>query len=354
MIFPIFLRLSELANTDAEVIDIILNLMERNHPNTIKKIDYILGQKLEQGKCLLLLDALDEVPKDQRIPLTEKLTRFTRHYPCSIILTSRIVGYSNSPIEGAKEVEIVPFGKQQTEQYIQTWFKNATDYIDDDSVSAEGLIQELENKPQINGLAQNPLLLSLLCSLYQTKGLILPARKAQVYEQAVNYMLSGWCSDNQRLKKDEAYIDFKKEIMEFFAYEISIDGKEIFTIRELRKKIKSFSENNYNTELIIKEFTEEDGIIKKLDRKGDRYLFLHRTFQEYFTASYLDQTKDISLAKALFWHYDQHETLTLLAGMMENPIPLIEAIYYEKDDIFNTQLLLAGRCVAECRNISNP
>jgi HEAT repeat protein len=102
------------------------------------------------------------------------------------------------------------------------------------------------------------------------------------------------------------------------------------------------------------ELSEEDGILQKLSREGDKYLFLHRTFQEYFTASYLQRNRDcIALAKEHFWEYDWHETLSLLAGLMDNPILLIRAITDEKDDIFWTLLLLAGRCVAECREISD-
>ncbi|MGB3404219.1 MAG: HEAT repeat domain-containing protein, partial [Microcoleaceae cyanobacterium] len=360
VIFPIFLRLSELAQTDDEVIDIILKFIQKNYANFFDKIHYLLRDKLEQGKCLLLLDALDEVPTEQRISLIEKLTRFTQNYPCKIISTSRIVGYGGSPIENAKEVEIVPFSWDQTQEYIQTWFNNAQEQIEDDSVSAEGLIQELKNKPQINGLAQNPLLLSLLCSLYQTKGLILPARKAQVYEQAVNYMLSRWRSDNYRIASESGWVIAKKKLLATLAYQFSSEGKEVFSDEELWEKINQFLQQtefsdfkNTKAKDLIKELTEEDGIIQKLDREGDRHLFLHRTFQEYFTASYL-KNQDISLAKTLFWNYDQHETLTLLAGMMNHPIPLIEAIYTEKDDIFKTQLLLAGRCIAECGEISHP
>jgi HEAT repeat protein len=361
IIFPIFLRLSEIAKTDAEVFDIIPDLIKLNHVKTFEKVKHILQQKLKQGNCLLLLDALDEVPTEQRITLIEKLSRFTRNYPCKIISTSRIVGYGGSPVENAKEVEIVPFSQQQTENYIQTWFNNAKEHLEEDSVSAEGLIQELENKPQINGLAQNPLLLSLLCSLYQTKGLILPARKAQVYEQAVNYMLSDWRNDNRRLASELGWVVAKKKLLAALAYQFSSKGQEVFGEEELWDKINTFlqSENiidfrNTTPTELIRELTEEDGIIQKLDRTGDRYLFLHRTFQEYFTASYLNQSQDISLAKPLFWNYNQHETLTLLAGMMKDPIPLITAIYNEKDDIFKTQLLLAGRCIAECGEISHP
>jgi hypothetical protein len=88
---------------------------------------------------------------------------------------------------------------------------------------------------------------------------------------------------------------------------------------------------------------------------GKQYLFLHRTFQEYLTACYLNQVSDgIALAKAHFLEYEWHETLSLVAGLMQNPVPLIQAIAAEKDDIFKTLLLLAGRCIKECKESSHP
>jgi HEAT repeat protein len=69
----------------------------------------------------------------------------------------------------------------------------------------------------------------------------------------------------------------------------------------------------------------------------------------------LNRAKDgIDRAKAHFWEYEWHETLSLMAGLMNNPVPLLEAITAEKDDIFSTKLLLAGRCIAESKDISHP
>ena len=362
IIFPLFIRLSDLDEKPGEVIDIIPDIIQRNYPKTASGILHLLKEKLQQGKCWLFLDALDEVPKENRNDLKDKLNRFTRNYPCRIICTSRIVGYGGAFVDGAKEVEIVPFSHKQTEEYIQTWFTNAADYIEDDSVSAEKLITELREKPQISGLTQNPLLLSLVCSLYQTKGLELPARKAQVYQKAVDYMLREWRNDNNRLASEDGWVIAKIELLESLAYQFSCEGKEVFTLREIRDDINKFLESgkgndfrNITTTELIRELCEDDGIIQKLTREGEQYLFLHRTFQEYFTAAYLNRAIEenkshgIDLARKLFWEYDFHETLILLAGLMENPFPLIKAIANEKDDIFKTQLLLAGRCVAECQ-----
>ena len=73
------------------------------------------------------------------------------------------------------------------------------------------------------------------------------------------------------------------------------------------------------------------------------------------TACYLARAKDgIALAKEHFWEYDWHETISLMAGLMKKPLPLLQVMMDEKDDIFQTQLLMAGRCVAECEQSSHP
>jgi HEAT repeat protein len=366
VVFPLFLRLSDLAETPEEIIDAIPVLIQRECSETAKEVMELLREKLKVGKCLLLLDALDEVPTEhrQRQRLIEKLNRFAqRKPPCPIICTSRIVGYSGAFVAGVKEVEIVPFSQKQIEQYIETWFRNAAGYLNDDTVSASSLIRELRNKPQIRGLAQNPLLLSLICSLYQEKGLTLPARRCQVYEQAVCYMLGKW-RKKRNPELNDAWIDAKTELLEELAYQFSCDGKEIFTRRELRHKIDKYLRSekassdfrDKNASCLIKELSEQDGILQKLNKDSDeQYLFLHRTFQEYLTACYLKQASNgIALAREHFWEYEWHETLSLLAGLMENPVPLLQAITAEKDDIFSTLLLLAGRCIAECQEDSHP
>ncbi|GBE90945.1 HEAT repeat domain-containing protein [Nostoc cycadae] len=353
VIFPIFLRLSELLEDSAEVIDIIPNIIQKEYPLIADNIQPLLKEKLKNGKCLLLLDALDEVPNQFRLSLKDKLNRFTRNYPCSIISTSRIVGYGGNFFEDAKEVEIVPFSQKQTQDYIETWFANAADYIEDDSVSAQGLIAELEHKPQIGGLAQNPLLLSLLCSLYQEKGITLPARRIQVYEKTVDYMLSKW-SQNRNYSSD-GEIEAKRRLLEEIAYSFSASDQEIFSSSELYEQIKKIYQvqDDKVIDKAMTELTQEYGILQKLNREGNDYLFLHRTFQEYFTACYLkrvieqNQQQGIALAKKLFWRYDWHETLTLLTGLLKDPVILLQAIVNEKDDIFQTLLLLAGRCIAE-------
>ncbi|MCH8293281.1 HEAT repeat domain-containing protein [Candidatus Poribacteria bacterium] len=317
-----------------------------------------MKEKLETGKCFLLLDALDEVPKERRNKLADRFKTFARKSNCPIIATSRIVGYGGAIVTDAKEVEIVPFRQKQIRAYIERWFDNAkaADALDDDTVSVDGLLRELRNKPQIRGLTQNPLLLSLLCSLYQTKKLTLPVRRCEVYKQAVNAMFD-W-RNTERDVQDDSRIDFKIEILEGLAYRFSCENREKFTLRDIRHKIADITgQSPFSDDVneLTAELTEKDGILQHLDAKKTEYIFLHRTFQEYLTARYMKEQPDcIELAREHFWDFDWHETLTLLAGLMDAPIPLLEAIMGTKDDIFSSMLLLAGRCVAESQDYKHP
>ncbi len=363
-VLPLFLRLSELAKDAEELIVAIPKLILRDYPRTAPVILPLLTEKLKTGKCLLLLDALDEVPRGERLELKNKLDRFVNNYSCPVICTSRIVGYDGNFLVDGKEVEIVPFRKPQIEQYVTTWFTNAAGHLSDQSVSAAELMRELGSKPQVRGLVQNPLLLSLICSLYQERGLTLPARRAQVYKKAVEYMLVKWSKEKREPRKgEEDWADLKQDLLENLAYQFSCEDTEVFSRRDLRRKIDQYLKDEsvpsdfrqITASDLLVELAEQDGILQKLNHDDDQYLFLHRTFQEYLTACYLARSKDgIALAKTHFWEPDWHEAINLMAGLMKKPLPLLQAIMDEPDDIPKTQLLLAGRCLTECEEILHP
>ncbi|NCR90406.1 MAG: PBS lyase [Microcystis aeruginosa G11-01] len=370
VILPLYFRLSELANKLAEKNDDIINIISQLIDKSFQ-IESIVKEKLKQGKCVLFLDALDEVSSVQlhKLNTNTKLKHFLDDSPCKIYLTSRIVGYSGKFLGEVKEVEIVPFTDKKIAEYIKTWFVNAEDYLENDLVSAEGLIEELKNKPQIQGLAQNPLLLSLICSLYQTQDLILPAKRNEVYRQAVDYMLRDWVENRKLVSVSDGKQIAKIILLEIVAYQLSCREEEIFIFqkkdfynvleRYLHHEEVSTIFRSSNSDELMRELCEEDGIIQKFHETGDQYLFLHRTFQEYFTACYLhqrikkNQEDGIALVKAHFWDHDWHETIILLAGMMSDASLLLEAILQEKDDIFATLLILASNCLAESKNIQD-
>jgi HEAT repeat protein len=366
IILPIYLKLFDLAESKKEIQDDVSQIVKRDYPNTSLTIKSYLRKKVEVGKCLLLLDALDEVPNKNLKHLSDKIDRFVRNYPCLVICTSRIVGYRRALIHGTKEMEILPFSHKQIREYINTWFINAAETLKDKSISAKKMLNELRNKPQLQGLTQNPLLLSLICSLFQQEGAKLPCKRTDIYKMSVKYMMDDWRQKRNPISK--WMIIPKIKLLEKLAYDFLVDEKEIFTKEELYEWTdKYIKKNNISSDLkkmdapqLLKELSQEDGIFIKLERGKNRYIFLHRTFQEYFTASYLEkifikcESDGLKLVKRKYWDFHWHETIALLAGLLKNPMSLIKNITSQKDDIFKTLIILAGRCTAECQKIYHP
>jgi HEAT repeat protein len=370
--FPILLRLSQIArklNEDSQIINLIPELIEEI--STLpKEVFPILNKNLKDGKCLVFLDALDEVPPIHRDRLSRKLNDFASIYAGKIICTSRIVGYDKiffkSNINKVVEVEIVPFGQNQIEQYI-SWFIN-------DNSLVERLISELRNKPQIMGLAQNPLLLSLICNMYNKPSPpSLPAKRTEIYRQTIDdFMLKEWHNERKKGDKDEERgkdlvkrKEAKVKLLSEIAYNLSSNSKDNIHYHELNGAIEQVL-NNEDNEIksdldnskpidLIRELSEKDGILQKMESEENdeesHYLFLHRTFQEYFTALYLANDENV-IEEAIkhIWQYEWHETLTLLTGLIKKKpkaVAFIKSIKEQRDDIFYTLKLLAGRCLAE-------
>jgi len=360
IVFPLLFNLYDLAQSQKEVFDLVLDLIERDYPRTHEVVYQLLRDKLRAGKCVLLLDGLDEVPIELRMKLSEKLNRFARNYECPIICTSRIVGYDTSFLNGAKEVEIIPFEAEQIERYIEGWFKSITDFIEDGSTSAARLIRELRNKPQIIGLAQNPLLLSFLCGLYLEGKTCLPTQRAQIYQEAVDLILRKW--SQKRKQQSEGVVLAKGRLLEELAYKFFCERKDIFSFDELYDFVELYLQGSKtSTDLkrftsgeLIDELSEHDGILTKLGISGKRYAFFHKAFHEYFTACYLkreikkNETRGIELARSYFWDFEWHDIFILLASLLDDPVPFLDKIIMERDDIYTSMLLLAGKCIAQC------
>lgn len=361
-IFPLFIRLADLNTTADDIAVAITSLVQKDYPTTWADIQPCLLDKLRQGKCLLLFNALDEVPKGDRNALAAKLNQFLETHPCPIICTSRIVGYGGAFINGAKEVEIIPLSQPQIEQFIHTWFKYGTESSEKAGISAANLIEQLRQNPQLRGLAQNPRLLYLLCSLYYEQVLTLPARRCQIYQTTVEYLLSKWT--HHRAEDSPVKI----RLLEDLAYQFTAQGKDVFDSQELKQEIhKALQQDQALAPLsqqtpaqLLVQLSGERGILHRLTQEGDRYVFIHRITQDYLTACYLRRVIDehpsqgMALVKDHLWDYDWHQSIILLAGLMDDPMPLLQTINQEKDDIFSTLLLLTGRAIAECEPQSHP
>lgn len=321
---PILIRLNKFADIDQwekgkDLLAAIIGEVENNSRQKIPP-DYLENQ-LKQGKCLVLLDAFDELASDRaRRLLAEKVKNFIAAFPDNqCIVTSRITGYSNQLADAGFET---PFTIQKLSQehistFIGKWYENlaALQVRSEglDQYATESLLAEYQEKagnlvhvvlqnPGIRELAINPMLLSLIALVHFVK-YKLPEQRHRLYQECVDILIEQWDSkkDVKFSLLDRLDIQEKKRILQRLAFylhdqKIKSVPKTVLLQEALPSACQDICGEKIKESEIEKLLTliqERTGLLveKGFNEQGETELsFSHLTFQEYLTSlEFLDK-----------------------------------------------------------------
>jgi hypothetical protein len=254
-------------------------------------------------------------------------------------------------LTGFTELEVVDFRPEDIEQFVIKWF--ACYHDQQKEATALDLNAKLHRNARIQALAANPLLLSLIVLVYEAQ-LDLPDRRADLYKRCVEVLLTEWDARRNIRRRREFKPEHKRQLLAELAWHFHTQGRRYFPERELQAEIARFlpvlglPAEQY--EHVLKEITNENGLLKEQARGW--YGFLHLTLQEYFVAQYInDQNELATLLKHIgdpWWE----EVLLLYAGQTSDASSLLQHLLGKTgqevlpDDVFHTNLITAGRCLA--------
>jgi hypothetical protein len=294
---------------------------------------------LLNGRAVVIFDGLDELlDTSYRQEISSDVESFCNLYPSvPVLVTSREVGYEQAPLDQEKfEIfRLAPFDEDQVQEYATKWFDVNTDLTPEQRQQKVAAFLE-ESKP-VPDLRSNPLLLALMCNIYQGEGYI-PKNKPDVYGKCAEMLFERW--DKGRgiqvplpIKEIESQI---KPTMMYLAHWIYSDEalQSGVTERKLVAKaadylcLKRFEDRD-EAEQAAREFIEfcrgrawvftDTGTTKEGD---GLYQFTHRTFLEYFTACYLvrmyptpDKLAEVLLSKIARQEWD---VVAQLAFQLQN------------------------------------
>ncbi len=279
-----------------------------------------LRAHLEAKGGLVLLDGLDEVAEAQacRQQVKDAVADFSRHFDrCRVVLTSRTYAYQRQGwrLPGFAEAVLAPFDDAQVRAFVTRWYAHAAALGSFDTPTALGRAAVLERAifgtDRLRGLAERPLLLTLMASLHAWRGGTLPERREQLYAETVKLLLFTW--ERQRVRQDETgqLIAPEPSLTEWLhteptklrhalnalAYEVHAaqdgitgtadiaQGKLVAALMRLRKPSKGEADTAGKPALLVDYLSQRSGILEP--RGGEIYAFPHRTFQEYLAACHL-------------------------------------------------------------------
>ena len=265
----------------------------RNYNLSLEQINTLL----QQGKVLILLDGLDEIPPEYEQEIFQKIQQFSQlYYQNSLVITCRLAG-QQFRFNGFTYVELADFNPTQVEIFAQRWFVATAQDIKTGQTKAQQFLEQLhqKNNQAIRELVTTPILLNLICSVFQER-LSFPDKRAKLYQEGLDILLVRW--DRSRgIERDRTYRNLtlanKIKLLSQIAAVNFEQGNYFFETDQLLQTIADYLEtlfDSYNdpetlrldSEAILRAIEVQHGLL--IERARGIYSFSHLTFQEYLTA----------------------------------------------------------------------
>ncbi|MBD2361922.1 NACHT domain-containing NTPase [Anabaena minutissima FACHB-250] len=335
---PVFIRLKEFAE-DAQY------EQEFNIEKYISQVFYSCGideeaalTVLNKGRVLILLDGLDEVPLEHTDNVIREIRKFSQiYYKNQFVISCRIAAHKYR-FPGFNEVELADFNAQQIEVFVKNWFVAVANQSISKAEATSSLFIQHLNLPEnqrIRELARVPLLLHLICLLFQVKGQ-LPSNPAKLYEQVMNTLLVRW-DEIRGIKRDSFYanlsLNSKKKLLAQIAAVTFISGDYFFEQERLQQLIAQHLPTIANLALdksqvyldkksVLEGLLFQDGLL--VERARGIYSFSNLGLLEYLTARNLVEKYQDTDWTSLIYHITEERwynvfllTLNMLSSVDE-------------------------------------
>ncbi len=350
-----------------------------------------LHQTLMKHGGLILLDGLDEVPEahTRRQQIKQAVQDFAASFGrCRFLVTSRTYAYQKQEwkLDGFAEVQLQAFTPQQCTGFVDAWYAHMVDLqrltAANASHRAGVLKQAIERNARLRGLAERPLLLTLIAQLQTERQGSLPEKPEELYDKAVEMLLDRW--ERTKVSFDEngaqviepslgEYVNADRDAIRrqlnrlaFEAHqdqEPQTDTADIPQEKILLALQRASGDREPNLRLLQRYLSQRAGLL--LEHGSEMYQFPHRTFQEYLAACHLtDDDFPDKLARLARCDPNRWREVALLAaaksgrGSSLNVWTLAETLCptapdAQADAASHWGALLAGRVLAECADLTH-
>ena len=301
--------LIELRLYETSILDLILQFLKRHKliidSNTLES--WLLEN--QNFRPLLLFDGINELPSDTA---RQKLKNFRQQYAeISMIFTTRDLGSDDLNIE--KKLEMLPLSEAQMRDFVKAYLPE----------KGEEMLKQLGNR--LKEFGQTPLLLWMLCSVFDNNQNKIPANLGLVFQIFTGIY-------DKKLKADvptyQESRDWWRELLQVLAWKMT-QGESKTEIQvaisrtEAEEELSKFIKNKGFPEYYSKQWLKDLLKYHLIHLEGnDKIAFRHQLIQEYYTAEELKKKLPHLRDEQLKWDYLNYlkwtEPMALLLGLLDN------------------------------------
>jgi NACHT domain len=294
-------------------------------------------RQLSRGRCVVLLDGLDEVARaDDRLAVAGWVERQIAAHPGNhFVVTARAHGIPGPLAVHADVFVVRPFTAAQVQLFLDRWYLAAERHATGTSgraarravqmraqESAARLLALLRDHPALYDLAVNPLLLTMIATAHRYRG-ALPGSRADLYGEICQVLVSRrvQAKDLPELLPWAA----KQTLLAALAYQMMRDHVSELTGGRVTEILGARLER-FPASVTGEAFLSDialNGLL--VEPSAGRYAFTHMTFQEYLAARHVSVTPElVSTLTANVSDPWWHETILLYAATADAS-PIVRA-----------------------------
>ncbi|ONK14390.1 NACHT domain-containing protein [Streptomyces sp. MP131-18] len=308
---------------------------------------------LADGRGLLLVDGLDEIPEERRPAAREWLRELMREFPLTaLVVTSRpsAVGAGWLHTDGFADFSLTPMSQQDVATFVHRWHRAAGAGQE----AAGALLTAVRSRQDLALLATNPLMCAVMCALHRSSHGYLPRGRTALYEAALRMLLER--RDRQRGVETGIALDAQTQtlLLQKIAYwlirnghsEIEQDDAE--DVIEKAMPLMPHVAAAGTPQTVCRYLVERSGLLR--EPAEGLVDFVHRTFQDYLAAREAIEARDIPLIVRNA-HRDQWEDVVRMAvahGRPQERARLLKGLVKRGDDVKRHRIrlhLLAAACL---------
>ena len=340
---PIFITLKDFAETEQQ--PSLLEYITRYFSNCGVTNTTAAEQLLSQGRALVLLDGLDEVRETDSYRVLQEVRNFgAKFHGNHFVITCRIATREYT-FEQFTEVEVADFDDEQIASFTTKWFATK------DPTKSNKFNQKLLAFSPIRELATNPLLLTLLCLMFEESA-DFPSNRAELYKEGLNVLLRKWDA-KRNISREQIYkklsLQHKEDLLGQIALITFERGDYFFKQKDIEHYIADYIRNipgisteldalQFDSEAVLKSIEAQHGLL--VERARSIYSFSHLTFHEYFTAREIvassdPQALETALNQLVSRITDKRwsEVFLLTVGMLRNADYMLQLMKRHVDDL---------------------